>query len=96
MKEEVERTRLTVGGNLIDYSGNVGSKTAGLTMAKILFNSVMSTPKAKFMGIDLKNVYLNTPLYRYEYMKMSINLLPNEIIKQYNTPPPVHNGHICM
>jgi hypothetical protein len=46
-KAEVERTRLTVGGNLIDYPGDVSTKTADLTTAKILFNSLLSTPKAK-------------------------------------------------
>jgi hypothetical protein len=53
-KSEVERTRLTVGGNLIEYPGDVSTKTAGLTTSKIL-NSVLSTPGAKVMGIDLKN-----------------------------------------
>jgi hypothetical protein len=42
-KEEKERTRLSVGGNLIDYPGDVSSKTADLSTAKILFNSVIST-----------------------------------------------------
>jgi hypothetical protein len=91
-KAEVERTRLTVGGNLIDYSGDVSTKTAGLTTAKVLFNSVISTPNAKFMGIDLKTFYLNTPLDRYEYMKMPIALIPPQIINQYELLPLVHNG----
>ena len=68
MEKEVEYTRLTVGGNLIDCPGDVSTKTADLTTAKILFNSVVSTPDAKFMGIDLKNFYLNTPMERYKYM----------------------------
>jgi hypothetical protein len=61
-KKEVERMRLTVGGNLINFPGEVSTRTAGLTKAKILFNSVISTEGAKFMGIDLKNFYLNTPM----------------------------------
>ena len=68
MKKEVERTRLTIGGNLIDYPSDVSTKTADLTTAKLLFNSVISMPNAKFMGIDLKKFYLNTPMERYEYM----------------------------
>ena len=74
-KKEVERTRLTVGGNLIDYPGDVSTKTAGLTTAKLLFNSVVSTPNAKFMGIDVKNFYLNTPMERYEYMRLPLSLI---------------------
>eukprot|EP01082_Thalassiosira_pseudonana_P011880 g10662.t1 g10662 contig4:2284681-2286983(+) len=43
-KKEQERTRLTVGGNLIDYPWEVATPTADLTTAKLLFNSVISTP----------------------------------------------------
>ena len=42
-KKEQERTRLTVGGNLIDYPWEVATPTADLTTAKLLFNSVIST-----------------------------------------------------
>jgi hypothetical protein len=95
-KDEVERTRLTVGGNLIEYPGDVSTKTADLTTAKIHFNSVLSTPGAKFMGIDLKNFYLNTPMDRYEYMRLPIAIIPDEIIEQYQLLPLVHNGHVYI
>jgi hypothetical protein len=95
-KAEVERTRLTVGGNLIDYPGDVSTKTANLTTAKILFNSVPSTPKANFMGINLKNFYLNTPLDRYEYMRLSIDIIPDKIIDEYNLRPLVSNGYVYI
>ncbi len=95
-KTETKRTRATVDGEKITYPGDVSTKTAGLTTAKVLFNSVLSTPNAKFMGIDLKNFYLNTPLDRYEYMKMPITLIPDEIINQYNLLPLVHNGFIYI
>jgi hypothetical protein len=60
-KEEKERTRLTVGGDQIEYPGDKSTRTAGLTTAKILINSVISTLGAKFLVIDIKNFYLNTP-----------------------------------
>jgi hypothetical protein len=59
-KEEMERTRLTVGGDQIEYPGDKSTRTAGLTTAKILINSVISTPGAKFLVVDIKNFYLNT------------------------------------
>jgi len=96
MKKEVERTRLTVGGNLNDYPGDVSTKTADLTTAKILFNSGVSTPDAKFMGIDQKNFYLNTPMERYKYTRLPINIIPGKIILQYNLLPLVHNGYVYM
>jgi hypothetical protein len=43
-KEEKERTRLTVGGDQIEYPGDKSTRTAGLTTAKIIINSVISMP----------------------------------------------------
>jgi hypothetical protein len=60
-KEEKEQTRLTVGGDQIEYPGDKSTRTAGLTTAKILINSVISTLGAKFLVIDIKKFYLNTP-----------------------------------
>jgi hypothetical protein len=45
-KTEPERTRLTVGGNLIDYPGDVATSTADITMAKLVWNSVILTDNA--------------------------------------------------
>lgn len=95
-KKETHRTRLTVGGNLIEYPDNVSTPTADLTTAKILLNSVVSTPNAKFIVLDLKDFYLNTEMKRYEYMRMPITLIPKEIIDQYNLLPLVHDGYIYM
>jgi hypothetical protein len=60
-KEEKERTRLAVGGDQLEYPGDKSTRTAGLTTAKILINSVISTLGAKFLVIDIKIFYLNTP-----------------------------------
>ncbi len=67
-KKEQNHTRLTVGGNQIDYSGNKFTPTANLTTAKLLINLTISMPGVVFLGIDLANFYLNTPLPNYEYM----------------------------
>jgi hypothetical protein len=58
-KDEKERTRLTVGGDQIEYPGDKSTRTAGLTTAKILINSVISTPSAKFLVIDMNFFNLN-------------------------------------
>ena len=67
-KEEQHRTRLTVGGDRIDYPGTKATPTADLTTAKLLINSTISTPDVIFLGIDLSNIYLNTPMPNHEYM----------------------------
>ena len=82
--DEPNRTRLTVGGNLINYPFEVGTPTADLLLAKILFNSVISTKNARFMTIDIKNFYLNTPMQRYEYIKLKLSDIPTEVIEEYN------------
>jgi hypothetical protein len=60
-KEEKERTILTIGGDQIEYPGDKSTRTAGLTTAKILTSSIISTLGAKIIVIDIKNLYLNIP-----------------------------------
>jgi hypothetical protein len=83
-KKEKERVRLTVGGDRLDYSGDVATSTADITTFKILINSTLSTEDAAMMMMDIKNYYLGTPLTRFEYMKMLLSRFPEEIIKKYN------------
>ena len=53
-KEYPHQTRLTVGGNLINHPGDVGTLMAEMLVPKLLLNSVLLTPYSKFMGIDIK------------------------------------------
>ena len=50
---------------------------------KLLLNSVISTRNAKFMTLDIKNFYLNTPTERYEYLRLKLDQLPADVIEQY-------------
>eukprot|EP00804_Cyclotella_cryptica_P015223 CCRYP_000751-RA/>CCRYP_000751-RA protein AED:0.35 eAED:0.36 QI:0/0/0/1/1/1/3/0/419 len=50
---------------------------------KLLFNSVISTPGAKFMTMDISNFYLMTPLPRPEYLRLKLSDIPTEIITEY-------------
>jgi hypothetical protein len=83
-KEEKECTILTVGGDQIEYPGDNSTRTAGLTTAKTLINSVISTLGAKFLVIDIKKIYLNTPLGRFEYMVINLSSFPQETIDKYD------------
>jgi hypothetical protein len=86
----------TVGGDKFEYPFNVSTKTADLTTTKILINSVVSTPNAKFLTVDLKDFYLGTPMARYKYMHVPIWMLPDAIIDQYNLHPLFHNGYVYV
>ena len=95
-KEDPNRVRITAGGNLIQYPGELTTRTANLTTSKILWNSVVSTEGAKFMGIDVKSFYLCTPMDRYEYMKMPLSIFPEHIKKQYNMEANALNGFVYL
>jgi hypothetical protein len=84
-KKEKERVRLTVGGNRLDYSGDVTTSTADITTFKNLINSTLSTENAAvMMMMDIKNYYLGTPLPRFEYIKMLLSRFTEEIVQKYN------------
>ena len=84
--------KITAGGNLIDYPYELKTRTAELTTTKIMWNSVISTPGAQYMCIDIKNMYLETPLDRYEYMRMPFDIIPDEFKKLYNLTTKNKNG----
>jgi len=90
-KSEPNRTRITVGGNLIIYTDEVYTATAGLMTAKILINSVLSTPNAKCALFDIKDFYLNSFLKQKEYMRFKYTDIPDEIKQQYQLHTLVHS-----
>jgi hypothetical protein len=94
-KTDPDRTRITMGGNLINYPGDCGTPTANLLTVKLLLNSVISTPQAKFMTIDIKDFYLMTPMERKEYFRIKLDLFPEDVIDEYNLRSQVdHKGYI--
>ena len=77
-KKDPNRVRMTAGGNLIEYAGELTTRTADLTTAKIVWNSTISTAGAKYACFDISNMYLHTPLAPedYEYMRIPYKLSP--------------------
>jgi hypothetical protein len=43
------------------------------------------------MTIDIKDFYLHTPMFEYEYMRIPVKFIPAGIIEQYK---PHHNGYV--
>jgi hypothetical protein len=95
-KNETHRTRLTVGGDQINYPGDVSTPTADIVTAKLLINSVISTPGAAFICADISDFYLETEMERYEYIHIPYQLIPPEIIQQYKLDALVDNGNIYI
>jgi hypothetical protein len=73
-----------VGGDRLDYSGDVATSTADITTFKILVNSTLSTEDAAMMMMDIKNYYIGNPLPRFQYMIMLLSRFPEEIVQKYN------------
>jgi hypothetical protein len=46
-KKNKYRTRITMGGNLVNYTRDCGTPTANLLTVKLLLDSIISTPNAK-------------------------------------------------
>jgi hypothetical protein len=94
-KKDKYRTCITMGGNLVNYSGDCGTPTANLLTVKLFLNSIISTPNAKFMTLDLKDSYLMTPMKRYKYFCMKLELFPQDIIDEYDLISKIdHNGNM--
>jgi hypothetical protein len=95
-KEETHRVRVTVGGDRLDYPGVTTTQCASLTTTKCLLNSTLSTPDARFMVLDIKDFYYGTPMARFEYMKLPIALIPDEIIAHYHLRDIAHEGYVYL
>jgi hypothetical protein len=60
-KEEKCCTQMIVGGNLINYPGDVSVATTEMETIKLLFNGVVSTPGAKFCLANVTNFTSTRP-----------------------------------
>ena len=52
----MHRVRITVSGKKITYDGPVSTLTKYLTTTKLHWNIVLSTPDARYLIADLKNL----------------------------------------
>ena len=48
------------------------------------------------MCADMDNFYLNNPMDRYKYMNPTLNIIPDEIIQQYNLRKLAHKVFVYM
>jgi hypothetical protein len=80
-KKETHRVRMTAGGDKLDYPGNASSPTVSMLDSKIMINSTISDARhgARFLGLDLANYYLGTPMDYFQYMRVDPSVIPQEI-----------------
>jgi hypothetical protein len=81
----IRRTRGTYGGDRGDpYPDDTAAYVADITTVKLLWNSVVSTPGAKFMTMDITDFYLGTTLTRKAYMWIRRDQLSEASIDMLN------------
>ena len=82
-KDKKYWVRITAGGDRIDYEGDVSTHTASMETIKTHWNSVISTPNAKYCTGDISNMYLMSNLFNSEYVKFKVDMIPPCIIAHY-------------
>ena len=83
-KDDPYRVQLYVGGERLHCPWDCVTPTVDMITVKLLLNSIVWKPNAKFMSIEIKDFYLNMSIPRYEYMRLKLSDLPNNVICQYN------------
>ena len=86
LKQEQDRVRLTLGGDVLDYLGDTASPAASLIESKLLFNSVISDSHlgARFMSLDIKDSFLQSILHDAEYLRIHSKYFLPDIRAKYN------------
>ena len=98
LEDEIWRIRLVVGGDKLPYELDSGSAATDLLEIKLIINSVISDTNigARFLSMDLKDMFLHIPTYSLEFMKVTIKYFPQDVIEKYNLNGIVHNGYIFI
>jgi hypothetical protein len=97
-KANPRRVRFTVRGDCVCCDGDVSTKTADLNAVKTLLNSVISTPEAKFVTVDLKDFHLETSMEPKDcaHMRIPASVIPDEIMLECDLAKLVHDKHVCV
>ena len=93
-KSEKHRTRITVGGNRLQCTGDTATPTASITTVKMHLNSTASTKRARYCTLDIKDFYLNSNLDEAECMLLEMHLITQSFAAEYNLSQIVKNGKV--
>ena len=90
--------RLTVGGDILTFDRPVSTPASNLTTSKMHWNSVILKPGSSYLVVDVNNFHLNNIMAKDEYYNISIILIPQEVIDEYNLMDNQINGflYVCM
>ena len=77
------------------YKGETSTETASIETGKLLINSTLSTKGVEFMAIDISKFYIQNDLDDYQYIRFAMNMIPQEIIAEYNLSTIAHKDGYC-
>ena len=91
-KTETHRVRMTAGSDKLDYPGDASSPAVSMLDAKLHINSTISDAKngARYLGLDIKNFYLGTPMSYFQYIATHPTIHHSE---RSLGRPPLHHSH---
>ena len=90
------RVRLTLGGDKLTFEGPVFNPKSDLATSKLHWNSVILTPGAKYLVVDIRKFYLNNPMVKHEHYKISLSIIPQDVIYKYNLIDKQINGFLYV
>ena len=93
-KDDPNQTHINVNGGNIYYARYVVTPTGSLELFKLIINSVLSCPRAKFACFEVENFYLETPLEESEYVWIKLTDTPQESLDEYTLLKFQRNGWI--
>ena len=77
-------TRIIYIENILDYYSDITIHTSSTKIIKIYWNSVVSTPGAKYYTENISNMYFMSLLPDPEYVRFKYDLIPPCIVAHYS------------
>ena len=74
--------------------GGLSKASASMETIKMHWNSILSTPGAKYCTGDISNMYLMLDLPESVYVRFKADQVPPRIIEYYDLQEKIHNGYI--
>ena len=76
--------RITIAGVHILVPFDLSNPSGSLELVKLIIKSILSRQNAQFSAFDIKNVYLDTPMEKPEYVRVKLEDIPQEFIEEYH------------
>ena len=80
-KTKTNLVHMTAGVERLDYPGDARSPAIYILNAKLYINSTISDAHkgARYLGINIKNFYLGTPMQYFQYIRFLPKMIPQEV-----------------